>query len=198
MRIIPSPRSQRAFTILEFVFASGIGALCSVALLSLVIQFGQQERRTGGDSTLETEAAILEDKIATVVRAMSVTESVTFGMPHPTVTNAFRQVIIARGPTPDYPREEIKFNSDNGKVTYDPNRSVSGDSISVFTNKSNVRLTDLYFYPSLKTGNIPDSATLNVVMKFDDNGYAQRRDASGNEIMNTTISRYFTVRMRSF
>ena len=57
-------------------------------------------------------------------------------------------------------------------------------------------LRDVYFYPSLKSGNVPDRATVNVVMKFDDDGYSTRR-VSTNSFKKIPVNRYFTVRFRN-
>jgi hypothetical protein len=166
------------------------------AVLMLTLQMGKEQRLGLADGAVQSQAGIVQDQLALRLRSMSVNESALFVDPVPGKAGCYRRIIVARGPSSTHPREELYFNATNRCLIYDPNRNVANNETVLYRPDTFVTLRDLYFYPSLKTGNLPDSSTLNVVMQFDDNGFATRK-GTNNVSKPTTINRYFTVKFRN-
>jgi hypothetical protein len=187
---------MRAFTVAETVIASAIMVLVMGSLAMLFFIMAKEQREVMTDGTLQEKAAVIEDRLSSLLRNMSVSESVLFTSPLSGSTGFYYRIIVAKGGAPDYPREEVYFNTNTHSLIYDPNRATSGNEETLFAPDADVTLRRLYFFPSLKTDGTTDSTILNVVMEVDDDGYAQRKNSSG-VIKNTSISRYFSVKLRN-
>jgi Tfp pilus assembly protein PilE len=192
-------RRQTGATLIELIVSSAVGVLVISTLLMLVVQVAKEQRRGLVDTTLQQQAGILEDKITRLVRSMSASETILLAEPIATGSPFYRRVVMARGQTPTYPREELIYDVAAGKVTHDPDRSVSGNELALFapTGKASMMvLRNLYFFSSVKLDGSPDSSVLNVFMEFDDNSFAGRKDASGS-LKKTRVLRTFSVKMRN-
>ena len=182
-------------TLVETLIGSSIATVVIGGVMTLVWQVGNEQRRGFADAALEQNGAVLQDKVVGLLRSMSATESVSFGS-QISGTGFYQRIIVARGATPDYPREEIYYTPASFKLTHDPNRNVSGDEVTLFTGTNQMVLRNAYFYPSLKSGGVLDNATINVYLSFDDNGLSGRHNSDGTQKTNT-VNRYFTVRFRN-
>jgi hypothetical protein len=189
-------RRTAGYTIVELVMASFIALLVLGALMMLLLQMGTEQKYSLTDALLQSQAGLTQDMLAQKLRSMSVTESAIFTDSVSGKPGCYRSIIVARGQTPVYPREAIYFNSTNFTLIHDPNRNVANDQIILYKPDGFVVLRDLYFYPSLKTGNVTDGTAVNVVMLFDDDGYSTRKGTNG-VIKRTSIYRYFTIKFRN-
>jgi len=192
-------RFAGGMTLIEMIVSSAVGVLVIGTLLTLVVQVAKEQRRGLVDVTLQQQAGILEDKITRLVRSMSASETILLADPIAAGSPFYRRVVMARGQTPTYPREEIIYDAATGKVTHDPDRSVSGNELVLFApsgKASMMVLRNMYFYSSFKLDGSPDSSVLNVFVEFDDNTFAGRKDASGS-LKKTRILRTFSVKMRN-
>ncbi len=176
--------------------AGSISVMVLGALLTLVLQMAKEQKYGLADGSVQYEAGLVEDRITQILRSMNQNESAVFADPVSGNPASFRRIIMARGQSPAFPREEIFFNSEKSLLIHDPNRNVTGDEVVLCKTNAFTSLRELYFYPSLKTGNLPDSTTVNVVMKFDDNGYSMRKETDG-AIKKMSVNRYFTVKFRN-
>ena len=188
-------RSAWGMTLVETLIGSSIATVVIGGVITLVWQVGTEQRRAIADAALEQNGALLQDKIVNLLRSMSATESVSFGNAI-SGTAFYQKVVMARGKTPAFPREEIYYDPVNFALMYDPDRSVSGDQVALFSGTNLMVLRNAYFFPSLKPGGVVDGATLNVALTFDDNGLAGRHNPNGTA-RNTTVTRSFTVSFRN-
>lgn len=176
--------------------AGSISVIVLGALMTLVFQMAKEQKFGLADGSVQYKAGLVEDKITQILRVMSVDESAVFTDAVSGSPGTFRRVIFARGPSSEFPREELFFNSATGVLLHDPNRNLDADQVTLFSPDKFTALREVYFYPSLKVGNMIDNTTINVVMKFDDDGYSMRKETSG-EIKKMTVNRYFTVKFRN-
>lgn len=185
-------------TLVEIMMGTGLSTLVIGAVLTLVLIVGSEQRRALADATLYQKMATTQDRILGVLRSMSATESVIFGdaATGPGGGTVYRRVIFAKGPAPDYPREELTYSPAQKRLVHDPNTSVSGDETMIVDGQGEIQLTDVYFYPSLKVGSVPDASILNVWMEFDDGGSAGRRNPDGS-VKHTTLVRSFSAKFRN-
>jgi prepilin-type N-terminal cleavage/methylation domain-containing protein len=187
---------RRGFTLIELLVAASVGIMVIGTPIMLLIESAREERRGLADATAEQAAAKLQNQILGYVRAMSAQEGVVFSVPATDSggeTNGFRSIILARGPAPDYPREQISFDAGAGRVLYYPNRLLPDTAIVMMQNQSNVVVRQVNFSPSLKMDGTVDNALINVLIQLDDNG------CSGRSVMPNPASiwRTFSVRMRN-
>ena len=189
-------RRRIGSTLVELMVASSVALLTMGALMALTIQMAREQQYGLADGAVQSQAGTVQDQLAAQLHSMSVNESALFADAVSGKAGCYRRIIVAKGHSSSYPREEIFFNSTNLNLVYDPNRNVANNETILYKPDNFVTLRDLYFYPSLKTGNMPDSSTLNVVMQFDDNGFSSRKDANGAR-KKMSIYRYFTVKFRN-
>lgn len=189
-------RAAAGYTVMEVMMAGSITVLVLGALLTLVLQLAKEQKFGLADGSVQQQAGLVEDQITQLLRSMNVTESTVFADPVSGSPGCFRRIIVAEGQAPVFPREELYFNPEKLVLVHDPNRSVGGDDVVLCKASAFATLRDLYFYPSLKTGNLTDSTAVNVVMKLDDDGYSMRKDSSGS-IKKMSVNRYFTVKFRN-
>jgi hypothetical protein len=189
-------RAAAGYTVMEVMMAGSITVLVLGALLMLVLQLAKEQKFGLADGSVQQQAGMVEDQITQILRSMNVTESTVFADPVSGSPGCFRRIIVAEGQAPVFPREELYFNPTSLQLIHDPNRAVGGDDVVLCKANAFSTLRDLYFYPSLKTGNLTDSTAVNVVMKLDDDGYSMRKDSSGG-IKKMSVNRYFTVKFRN-
>ncbi|MBI5385756.1 MAG: hypothetical protein HZA90_13840 [Verrucomicrobia bacterium] len=197
MRLHPSLRSQSAgHTLVEIVISSLIAVVVLGFLAVAVLQGTIEQRQALSHTALEIEAGIVSDKIAGLLREMSVTESVIFADPLPSNPYCYRRIIVARGAAPSFPREVLSYNPTTLILTHDPNKNASGDErVLSRPGLANV-MRELYFFPSFANDGSSDSTALNVCLQVDDNCYTGRRDGA-SRFRTNTVTRTFTVKMRN-
>ncbi len=179
---------------MEVMMAASVSVLVVGAILTLVFQMALEQKRGLADGSVQSRAGLVQDRVAQILRSMSATESTEFVDAVSGNPTFFRRVIVATNASS--PRQQLYFDANTGKLYHDPNRNVNGDEVVLFKPDKMTALRDVYFYPALKAGNVLDRATINVVMKFDDDGYSTRR-ASTNSFKKIPVNRYFTVRYRN-
>lgn len=163
----------------------------------LFLEASREQRRGVADATTENAAGRLQDQLMVRLRMMSATEGVVFSQ---TATNAggalgFRRMIVARGPAPVFPREEIYFDAAMRRTVHDPDRAVGGnDEILLATNPSSFVLRNVCFFPSLKQDGTTDNSLVNVLIELDDNGSSGRKAGGSNP---ARVQRSFAVKMRN-
>ena len=176
--------------------ASSLSLIVVAAPLMLLLEAAKEERRGLADATVEQAAAKLQTQLMDYLRAMSASEGVIFTSPatdQTGTTNGFGSIILARGPAPDYPREQITFDPAAGKVRYYPNRSTTNIFKTLIDSQPGVAVREVCFSPALKMDGTIDNALINVLIKLDDNG-SSGRPASPNA---SSIWRTFAVQMRN-
>lgn len=186
---------RSGFTLVELLVASGVGALVTGASLLLLLESARESRRGFADATLESAVNGVQTRIVGCLRPMSADEGVIFADPMNNsdgVLLGFRRVIMARGPAPDFPREELRFDTSTGQAIYDPNRSLNGNEVVIGDSTPRAVIRRVCFWPSLKKDGTPDNSLINVAIVADDNG------TSGRPLPNpANVWRTFTVRMRN-
>src|SRR5689334_16325372 len=124
--------NRRGFTLAEFMIASGVGSLIAGSVMLMLVEGMKEEYRSLADTTVEQAASDLQSKTIHYLRGMSASEGVVYTTP---VTNAgavypgYERIVIARGPAPDYPREELRFDPTNSRAIYCPNRSLTNNNL---------------------------------------------------------------------
>jgi len=196
--ILPG-RHQAAFTLAEVMIASSIGAFVMAGVIAIMLQVGVEQRLVSVDTVLEQQAGNLQDRLTVTLRSMSAREGAILS--DPVVdgqgnTLGFRRMIIAEGAAPDFPRQEIRFDSTQRTVIYDTNRNTSGNEEVIFTSRTNAVLRNLLFTPTLKADGSPDTSLVNLWIEIDDSGWGSRRTTTG-VATNTVVQRFFSIKMRN-
>ena len=190
-------RKEGGFTLAELIVASGVGTIIAGTMMLLLLQSAKEQYRGTADANVEQAAGELEHQVIRLLRTMSATEGVVFTS---LTTNndvsfhGYQRIIVARGPTPDFPREEIRFDALNQRAVYDPNRAVTNnEQVLLESRPSAYVLRNLCFFPSLKEDGTPDNSLVNVIIEVDDNGSSRR-----HTVVNPAhIERTFAVKMRN-
>jgi len=190
-------RNQRrlGFTLVELMVALCVGGFVTGAGLLLLLESARESRRGVADAALEAAVNNVQARVIGCLRPMSADEGVIFADPLSDADGVFlgfQRIIIARGPAPDHPREELRFEAATGRVVYDPNRSLAGNEVILGQSSPREVLRRVSFWPSLKKDGTPDNALVNVAIVADDNG------SSGRPLPNSAnVWRSFSVRMRN-
>jgi len=192
----PSPaRHRRGFTLIELIVASSIAGLVLGVTMILLLASAKENKRGVADASVEVAASDLQNRIIFYLREMSATEGVIFAN---TATNnsgaqvGYKSIIVARGPAPDNPRQQISFDASQGKVTYNPTWGGTNSPVVLIQTNSHQALRLLAFSPSIKPDGRTDNALVNVILKLDDNGSSGRGTANP-----ANVCRTFAVRMRN-
>ena len=187
-------RRRSAFTLVELVVSTGISVLVGGAIMLILLQVAKEHYRAVADQTVEAVSSDLENRLLQRLRSMSGSGGAIFSSPVASGSKTFRKVMVSRGPAPDYPREELSFDSANGRVMHVTNVAKAGTSIVLFTNKpGSYRLLDLHFFPGVKPDGSPDGSLINVSFTIDDHG-STKRLLTGSPV---TLERTFSVRVRN-
>ena len=186
----------RGFTLIELMVAVSVGTMVIAGPMLLLLESAREQRRGLADATVEQAAGKLQSQLVGYLRPMSANESVIFSAPATNSAGAiigFTSIIMAAGPAPDYPRQQITFDAADGKVMYYLDRSLPNTAILIVQNQSNMVVRQVCFSPSLKMDGTPDNALINVLIQLDDNG-SSGRTVTPNP---ASIWRTFSVRMRN-
>jgi hypothetical protein len=194
----PPAVTQQGFTLAELVIASSVGVLIAGTMMFLLIESAAEQYRGISDANVEQASSSLEMQIIQRLRSMSANEGVVYASP---LTNggslfpAYRRIIVARGPWPTYPREEIRFDNANNCAIHLPNVSAAtNQQVLLQANSSAYVLRNLCFFPALKADGTADSSLVNVVIELDDNGSSRRQCTNSNP---ARVQRTFSVKMRN-
>jgi len=190
-----SIRHHQAFTLIELMVASGVAGLVLSATMVLLIGAAKENRRGVDDATVQQAASDLENRIVFYLRQMSANEGVVFSVPATNSTGAlvgYSDIIVARGPAPDNPRQEINFDQTRGQATYNPNRAGTNPPVMLIQTNAHQALRLLAFAPSIKPDGRTDNALINVLLKIDDNGSSEKNTAH-----RVSVYRTFAVKMRN-
>jgi len=201
MKLLPSRccrrRHRDGFTLVEMMFAWSIGLLIAGGGVLLVLEAAKENARSVADMSLEQAASDLESRVVECLRTMSAREAVVYTSPAEDggeTYRAYRSVIVARGPAPDFPRSELRFEPDSGRVVFLSNRLVTASQKVLMQNQTNrFVVRNLCFFPAIKSDTTPDNSLINVVIELDDDGASARRTASNFARIQRTLS----VKMRN-
>lgn len=188
---------REGFTLAELLIATGVGALIGIGAVFLLIEAAKENVRSIADMTVEQAATDLEGKVAQCLRGMSAREAVVYTSPVTDEQSGFhgyQRIIVARGAAPDYPRAELRFDTDAKRAVFLANRNQTGTQQVLMHSRSNsVMLRNLCFFPSMKSDSTPDNSLINVVIEVDDAG-SSRRNTTCNP---ARVQRTFSVKMRN-
>lgn len=192
-------RSKSGMSLVETLVSSSLLVIVSAGLLTMTIEAAKSQSRALVEATINQEADLLQDRLLDFFRNMSASESVIFSDPVTSNGRMYHNVICAKGEAPTFNREQLTYDSNDGVILHDPDRTSNSEPVIYFEPKINSdypRLQELYFFASLKVGGIPDGSKLNVYFELSDEGFAGLKNANG-EAEKMIIARSFTVKMRN-
>jgi hypothetical protein len=182
-------------TLVEVMVGASIAVFVAGGAMMLFLETSREQRRGVADATTENVAGKLQDQLMVRLRTMSAAEGVIFSQPTTNNPTMSWRMIVARGPAPAFPREEIYFDVSGRRAMYDPDRAVSGnEQVLLATNPSSFVLRNVCFFPSLKADGTPENSLVNVVIELDDNGSSGRNAGGSNP---ARVQRSFAVKMRN-
>jgi len=176
--------------------SSAIAVMALAALMILILESAKEQQLGLVEAQLHQEAGLLEDRLTRIIRSMSASESTIFGDPVGPGGPFYRQVIMARGKPPTLPREELRYDPVTMTLIHDPDRSQDGDEIVLHPSSHPMKLRNLFFFPLMKPGGIPDTAAVNVWFELDDDGAGGRKQPDGTP-ERIKVVRSFVVTMRN-
>ncbi len=192
-------RRQSGMTLVETLVSASLMVFVSAGLLVLTLEAAKSQSRALVEATMNQEADQLQDRLLNYFRDMSASESVIFSKPVVSGGRMYRSVISAKGESPTFTREEIHFDDNAGRVMQDPDRSDSTAAVVFYRpelNSDYPKLTELYFFASMKVGGIPDGSKLNIYFEMTDDGHAGLNDQQGQP-KDFVVARSFAVKMRN-
>jgi len=187
---------RRGFTLVELMVAIAIGMVVLGSTMILLLESAKEQKRGLADATVEQAAADLESRLIGYLRVMSAREGIIFSVPAKDTGGnviGYSSIIGAQGPAPDYPRQQITFDANTGKVLFYANRTLTNAATMIIKNQRNLAVRQACFSPSLKLDGTTDNSLINVLLRLDDNG-ASGRTLSPNP---ASVWRTFSVRMRN-
>lgn len=184
---------QKAFTLVEVIISAFLITIIGAAAISLMIMITREQRVGFVEQRVSENADRLQDRITERLREASREAGVFYAEP----TGPYYHRIVFREGV-GAANQEFRFDPDTATLTYDPDVNEDNDKeIIGFGNDSIARIDDVKFRSGMKTGGIPDSAIILVVVEVSDHGYAKKsfRDTTGkaNWVMST---RSFAVNLR--
>lgn len=186
---------RRGFTLVELVITTGISVLIGGAIMLMLVEAAKENYRCVADEAVERASSELENRLLQRLRSMSGSGGAIFSSPVDASATTFRRVLVSKGPAPDYPREELRFDGGNSLVIHTPDVTKPGSSIILFTNKPGIyRIRDLRFFPALKPDGSPDGSLINVSFTIDNDG-STKRISFGSSV---TLERTFSARVRNY
>lgn len=193
-----SGKWRTGFTLVEVLIASSLGVLVSGAVMVLFLETARENYRALADQGVEHAASLLQDRILAHLRSMSARAGLVYRAPviQEEVAVGYRRVTASRGMPPDFPREELQFDSVGGRMLYFKDASNTNSENATVLLQSKVgsyRLREACFFPSLKIDGTPDNSLVNVILVLDDDGSSRSRP-TGNPI---SVERTFSVRLRN-
>lgn len=183
-------------TLPELMVALAISGLALAGLMTTFTTLAREQRRNLADTVLQREAAMFQDSLAATLRFLSASESVAFGSPVAPDMPLYRRLVVARGPAPAYPREEIYFDPLTFQLLHDTNRNMSGPDLPIWPAEVGARLRQVHFFPAMKSSGVTDGSVINVFFEMDDDGFSGRKRPDGT-VRTNTLRRTFAVKLRN-
>jgi prepilin-type N-terminal cleavage/methylation domain-containing protein len=190
--------SRRAFTLIEVLFASAVGAGLAGTVVLLLVQTATEQRNGFADTTVEEKAYTLQANITTTLRSMSASMGIS-----PIISSAFvntsgttlgyQSAFFFYPTNGGYNTASITYNSSTGQVLYTPNVLTPSISQVWMTNSSTSVLTEFYFSTSLNLDGSQNYSLVNVLFQMNDNGFSQQNPANNP----ASLFRNFSVQMRN-
>jgi len=200
MKLLPFSRMRwagRGYTLVELMVSVSIGILLAGGGVFLLVEAARENLRTVADATVEQESAQLQARIQGLLRQMSGYEGAVFVVPVGEtlgLATAFQGVIVGRGPAPDFPRAELRFDPQAGRVWFREDRLKPQTETTLFENRpGRVVLRQLVFAPSIKSDGSTDSSLIRVFLEMDDDGFGRRAP----EVNSARVFKSFVVKMRN-
>ncbi|MCS7089262.1 MAG: hypothetical protein RMN51_05880 [Verrucomicrobiota bacterium] len=186
-----------AYTLVELMVAISIGILLAGGGVFLLVEAVRENLRSVADARVEQEAAELQARLLRLLREMSSFEGAVYVLPVSgtgTIGTAYNGLIVARGPAPDFPRAELRFDATSRRVWFRENRlNATTETVLFESRPGRVVLRQLTFAPTVKADNTTDNSLVRVYFEMDDDGFGRRR-ATANT---SRVFRTFSVKMRN-
>lgn len=189
--------SRRAFTLIELMFAVGIGLVVAGSAVMLIFQSAKEQRRGLAAVAVEVNSHLLQAKISACLRSASGNQGVTPDYSTRVLDGGgnllgYETVFIFTPTNGGYASGRIKYTAAAGTVIYTPNLSVTAQEMWM-TNTPTSRLTNLLFNTSFNLDGSINSSLVNVSFLMDDNNFS-----SQNRTNNTaSVFRNFCIQMRN-
>ena len=184
---------QRAFTLIELMFAMSVGLVVAGSIVMLLVQSGLEQRKGLVHATLEEKSYILQSKISTALRSVSATQGVTPDYSTGDATNGFATINFSSLANGVYTPGKISFDAVTGRVLYTPNNTVVTSNELWMTNSPMCQLTYLRFNTTYNLDGSQNSSLVNVLFKMDDNGYSMQK----TNVNLASIWRSFAIQIRN-
>lgn len=196
MKLFSNVFSNRAFTLIELMFATSVGLVVAGSVVMLMFQSAQEQKRGMAAAGVEVKAHLLEAKISACLRSASGNQGITpdysttvvdaFGLP------AYESIIFFTPTNGGYVQGRIKYNAASGQVIYIPNIATAAQEIWM-TNSTSCRLTNFLFRTSNNLDSSPNSSLVSISFLVDDNGYAPQNRTNNP----ASVFRDFFIQMRN-
>lgn len=191
------PRTSHGHTLVELMVALSIGVVLAGGGVFLLIEAARENLRTVADATVEHEAALLQARLTRLLREMSCAEGAVYFLPAATVFDmptAYHGLIVARGPSPDFPRAELRYDTANGRLWFRENRASASTEVTLFENRpGRVLLRQVQWAPGIKADGSTDSTVIRIFFRMDDDGFGRRP----SDVNSSQVFRSFAVKMRN-
>jgi len=191
--------SRRAFTLVELLVASTVGAGLAGIVVLLLAQSATEARSGFADTTVEEKAYTLQANITSCLRSMSANmgfnpnyaSSLTDS--NGTTLNEFQTITVFYPTNGAYIDATISYNYSTGTVIYTPDDSIPSTTIVWMTNSATARLNKFYFTASANLDTSQNNSLVNVVFEMNDNGFSQQPQNNNP----ASVFRSFSVQMRN-
>jgi len=186
-------RKKRAVTFMELTIGLALMAIVSGGIMGLLFLFGREHRVSFVEQRVFEHADRLQDRITVLLHTASRSTGVFYADP---VGSFYHRIVFRK--SVGAPNEELSFDPSEHTLTYDPDISVDGDEeLLGLPSESYSQLRDIRFRSAMKTGGIPDSGIIIILLEVTDRGYARRHYRDSTKTFNHVISsRTFAVNLR--
>ena len=194
MRRVSIQLSRRAFTLIELLFATGIGLVVAGVVVLLLVQTGREQNSGLASAMVERYTHTLQSKISGVLRGVSVNQGVTPDYSTGTLINGYKSIIVFNATNGGYVAGKISFDDTSGRVTYTPDNAIPATQELWMTNTVTCRLKDLRFNTSFNLDGSDNASLVTVSIKMDDNEFSQH---DTNATYPASVERKFAIQMRN-
>ena len=182
-------------TLVETVIASFIFTIIGMGVVSLLIITAREQRVGFVEQRVFEEADRLQDRITRILQGASRDAGVFFDHEEGAY---FRRIVFREGI--GKANQSLYFDKQSHILEYDPDMSISGNEKKLGMPGESIALPDMVkFRSAMKTGGIPDSAIILVVVEVSDHGYGKSAFRDISEKTNWIMSsRTFAVNLRRY
>jgi prepilin-type N-terminal cleavage/methylation domain-containing protein len=199
LNIIGNQISRRAFTLVELLVASSVGAVMAGSVVLLLYQSATEQRNGFADMTVEEKAYTLQANLTACLRSMSANQGLTpdysSGLMDTNGNLLGYQSVFVFSPATNggYTTANISCVSSNGLVVYTPDISAPSVQTVWMSNTTTAVLNQFCLSTSLNLDGSQNGSLVNVRVQMNDNGFS----GQGSVNNPTSIYRNFSVQMRN-